>query len=62
VHNGQVRIGAGGAIVDLSDSDDEIEEVLLKCKGLLRAFNSRIADGSVETDRRQPTPAVSLLV
>jgi para-aminobenzoate synthetase len=44
VHDGEVRIGAGGAIVDLSDIDDEIAEVLLKCKGLLAAFEARIAE------------------
>lgn len=41
---GSVSISAGGAIVDLSDIAEEIDEVRLKCKGLLAALNATIVE------------------
>lgn len=42
-HDGEVRIGAGGAIIDLSDPDEELAEVRLKCRALIEVFGGRIA-------------------
>lgn len=36
-----INIGAGGAIVDLSDPDDEIEEMLLKSKAVTAVFTTK---------------------
>jgi para-aminobenzoate synthetase len=40
MEDGGVRIGAGGAIVDLSDVEAECDEVWLKCRALLIGLNS----------------------
>lgn len=40
IEDGEVRIGAGGAIVDLSDVQAECDEVWLKCRALLIGLNS----------------------
>jgi anthranilate/para-aminobenzoate synthase component I len=44
-----VRIGAGGAIVDLSDPVEEVAEVRLKAEALLGAMG-----GVLETGRARP--------
>jgi para-aminobenzoate synthetase len=49
-HDGRIRIGAGGAIVDLSDPEEEVAEVRLKCRALIEAFG-----GTIET--AAPAPA-----
>jgi para-aminobenzoate synthetase len=37
-HDGRIRIGAGGAIVDLSTPEEELAEVHLKCRAIIEAF------------------------
>lgn len=41
IEAGKSTIGAGGAIVVDSDSDDELEEMLLKARATIAAFDSR---------------------
>jgi para-aminobenzoate synthetase len=43
LHEGTVRIGAGGAIVDLSDPAEELAEIHLKCAALLTALGGSLA-------------------
>ncbi len=60
VADGKVTIGAGGAIVDLSDVEAECDEVWLKARALLMALNSYENSlgtwvESSSTERRAPT-------
>ncbi len=50
---GEVAFGVGGAIISLSDPDEEYAETLLKAKALIAA----IAAGSVAAPHRRPVPA-----
>ncbi|WP_200840990.1 aminodeoxychorismate synthase component I [Geminicoccus flavidas] len=43
LQDGTVRIGAGGAIVDLSDPAEELAELRLKCTALLTALGGSLA-------------------
>ncbi|HEX2528842.1 MAG TPA: aminodeoxychorismate synthase component I [Geminicoccus sp.] len=51
-HRGQVRIGAGGAIIDLSDPMEELAEVRLKCRALMEALG-----GTIERQRNMDANA-----
>lgn len=45
VANGTVTVGCGGAIVDLSDPDAEVEEMLLKSRALVTALGETALSG-----------------
>lgn len=54
IHQGQVEIGAGGAIVLDSDPQAETDEMLLKVAAVLPALGSEGLDGHTGLDGLQP--------
>ena len=63
VADGEVRIGAGGAIVDLSDVEAECDEVWLKVRALLTALNSyetSLPTWTEDTSIQRPAPSKEL--
>jgi para-aminobenzoate synthetase len=61
VMNGpRITMGTGGAIVALSDPQEEYSEILLKIGPLLRALQQGQAQASDETPREEPAPEESV--
>jgi para-aminobenzoate synthetase len=61
IHKGLVSIGAGGAVVSLSDPKDEYEEMLLKTKAPIRAITQVEALAKIraqEYESGSPSPAL----
>jgi len=50
LHGGTVWIGAGGAIVDLSDPAEELAELHLKCTALLTALGGSLTAEALENE------------
>ncbi|WP_084506340.1 aminodeoxychorismate synthase component I [Geminicoccus roseus] len=58
VEPGRISIGAGGAIVDLSDPLAELAEVRLKCQALVEAFGGRLeGDATLARPAAMEVPA-----
>ena len=56
-----VTVGVGGAIVDLSDPQDELEEMILKSRALTDAISKTAKPRSDEDERRARDRSVELL-
>jgi len=56
-----VTVGVGGAIVDLSDPQDELEEMILKSRALTDAISKTAKPRSDEDERRHRDRSVELL-
>jgi para-aminobenzoate synthetase len=50
VHDDQITIGTGGAIIALSDIEEELAEIRLKARALLECIRAtaRVADSTLE--------------
>ena len=62
IHKGVASIGAGGAVVSLSDPKDEYEEMLLKTKAPIRAVTQLEALPKILTQEYESGPASPALL
>lgn len=58
----EVTIGAGGAIVDLSDPDSEFEEIIVKARPLIHALTNRSPDDCWPESMSLPSKCLKAVV